>query len=92
MPSGLPIGTSRNNARIRTVQTESEMREIYDSLVVDATPLYLSSYNGQMYSLPNGGTVGWRYLVILVVQQSISIFQISLSIKYIYLRRFYVSQ
>lgn len=36
--------------------------KMFQSLMGDATPLTISSDNGQMNLLPNGGSVGWRYL------------------------------
>jgi hypothetical protein len=61
MPGGQPIGTDRGNPRIRTLQTEQEMRELFDALKVDAKPYTPKNpYDGQMYELPNGRTVGWR--------------------------------
>jgi len=61
MPRGSPIGTvNRNDPQIRTVQDVNELRRIFNSLTVNATPIDNPNYNGQLYQLPSGGTVGWR--------------------------------
>jgi len=62
MPGGQPIGAQQGRkATIRTLQTEQEMRELFDALKMDAKPYTPKNpYDGQMYELPNGGIIGWR--------------------------------
>jgi hypothetical protein len=64
MPGGDPIGTvQRGNPAIRTVQNEQKLIAIFNSLTVNATPYTPTTpYNGEMYKLPGGGTVGLRYV------------------------------
>ncbi|HET9909551.1 MAG TPA: DNRLRE domain-containing protein [Anaerolineales bacterium] len=60
MPDGNPIGTSEDDERIRTIQTEEEMEEIFDRLTVNGTSVTKPTYEGDGYNLPDGGFVGWR--------------------------------
>ena len=55
-PNGQPIGTQQGrDPRIRTVQNQEELQQVFDALTVDATPLR----NGG-YRLPDGGFVRLR--------------------------------
>jgi RHS repeat-associated protein len=60
MPGGSPVGSYNRDPQIRTVQTVNELQNTFNSLIVNATPINIPSYNGLMYQLPGGGTVGWR--------------------------------
>ena len=60
MPDGDPIGSSEDDERIRTVQTEEELEEIFDELTANATSVNNPNYDGNGFRLPDGGFVGRR--------------------------------
>ena len=61
MPGGSPIGTQQGkNPAFRTVQSEQELREMFNALTVNGIPDTPSTYNGVGYTLSSGGWVGLR--------------------------------
>jgi RHS repeat-associated protein len=61
MPGGNPVGTQQGrNERIRTVGDEEELQQIFDALTTDGMSITSNTYEGTLYRLPDGGTVGKR--------------------------------
>jgi hypothetical protein len=60
MLNGEPIGTSRKDPKIRTVENESKVWKIFQDLTVNAELISRPTYPGSWYSLPGGGQIGIR--------------------------------
>lgn len=61
MPGGNPIGAKGQGRNVREVQGgQKKADEIFDDLIVGATPNTSAGYPGTGYDLPTGGWVGLR--------------------------------